>query len=558
MSRSKRVPKIVTCLREGYSWGTLRSDVLAGLIVGVVALPLSIAFAIASGVRPEQGLYTAVIAGFLISLLSGCRFQVGGPTGAFVVLVFSVVSQFGYPGLALATLLAGVLMLLMGALRLGTVIQYIPYPVTIGFTSGIALIIFSGQLASFLGITLQGGSPKCLPKIWAVVQSLGALNLWSLSLGLATVFIVVFWPRISRKVPGSIVALLLLTALSRIFQLPVESIGDRFGQMPTGFPAPHLPSFDWSRMGELLPFSISIALLGSIESLLSAVVADGMTGTRHRPNMELIAQGVANIFSPFFGGIPATGAIARTATNIKNGARSPVAGIVHALTLLAILLFFGKWAALIPIPVLAGLLIVVAYNMGEWHLFARIMKKSRSDMAVLLATFLLTVLVDLTVAIQVGVLLAALLFMKRMVDVSAAVGQQVVFPDESEVESTAPELARDIPEGVMVFEINGPFFFGVADKFADQLRASGLPKVLILRMRHVPAMDATGVRALDGICSSVIRGGGVMILSGVQPQPQRLIENGGLLKRYAGVRLAENIDQALSMAQDLKKEVSNA
>lgn len=549
MSRKKCIPKMVTCFKEGYSLSLLRADVLAGLIVGVVALPLGIAFAIASGVRPEQGLYTAVVAGLLISLLSGSRFQIGGPTGAFVVLVFSVVTKFGYSGLAVATCLAGVIMLLMGALRLGTVIQYIPYPVTIGFTSGIALIIFSGQLGDFLGVTLTGASPKCLPRLVAVAQGLPHMNFWALGMGLVTILLIVFWPRVNKKIPGSIIALLLLSVVTQLFHLPVETIGDRFGAIPVGFPMPHFPMFDWSRLGELLPFSISIALLGSIESLLSAVVADGMTSTRHRPNMELIAQGVANIFSPLFGGIPATGAIARTATNIKNGARSPIAGIVHALTLLAILLFCGKWAALIPIPVLAGLLIVVAYNMGEWHLFVRIMKKCRSDMTVLLVTFLLTVLLDLTVAIQAGIVLAALLFMKRMVDVSVAVDQQVVLPDESLLESEEPRLAREIPDGTSVFEINGPFFFGVADKFTDQFQLIGTPDTLILRMRHVPAMDATGLRALSGVCASMSSSGGRVILSAVQEQPMKLIGNSTLMKTGTPPLLAADIDEALKLAE---------
>lgn len=549
MDRKKCIPEIVSCFKEGYSWSSLRADVLAGLIVGVVALPLGIAFAIASGVRPEQGLYTAVVAGLIISLLSGSRFQIGGPTGAFVVLVFSIVTKFGYPGLAVATCMAGVMMLIMGALRMGTVIQYIPYPVTIGFTAGIALIIFSGQLGNLLGITLEGGSPKCLPRMIAIAQDIGSTNVWSLALGAVTIAIICLWPRINKQVPGSIVALLLLSVVCQLFHLPVETIGDRFGAIPVGFPAPHLPQVDWGQLAELVPYSISIALLGSIESLLSAVVADGMTGRRHRPNMELIAQGVANLFSPLFGGIPATGAIARTATNIKNGARTPVAGMVHALTLLAILLFCGKWAALIPIPVLAGLLIVVAYNMGEWHLFVRILKKSRSDMTVLLVTFLLTVLVDLTVAIQAGIVLAALLFMKRMVDVSVAVDSKKVFPDESLLESEEPGLAREVPDGVVVFEINGPFFFGVADKFADEFRAIGSPiETLVLRMRHVPAMDATGMRALNGICASVAASGGRVILSAVQEQPMRVITNAGLLKKMPQVQIADDIDRALELA----------
>ncbi len=408
------MPKLFTVLREGYTRKQFWQDLTAGVIVGIIALPLAIAFAIASGVKPEQGLYTAIIAGFLISALSGSRVQIGGPTGAFIVIVYGIVQQYGYDGLMIATFIAGIMILAMGFARLGVVIKYIPYPVIVGFTTGIALIIFSGQMRDFFGLQMANVPAEFIDKWTVYAEHFATINPHALGIGLLSLAIVVWWPKLTHRVPGSLIAILAATALVHVFNLPVETIGSRFGEVPSHLPKPHVPELSWSLFTKMFSPALTIALLAAIESLLSAVVADGMLGTRHRSNMELIAQGVANIVSPIFGGIPATGAIARTAANIKNGGRTPIAGLVHALTLLLIMLFFAKWAALIPMATLAAILVVVAYNMSEWHLFIKIFRSPRSDVAVLLITFLLTVLIDLTVAIEVGVVLAAFLFMRRM------------------------------------------------------------------------------------------------------------------------------------------------
>ena len=415
---SKLEPKLLTVIREGYDGEIFFKDLTAGIIVGIVALPLAIAFAIASGVKPEQGLYTAIIAGFLISILSGSRVQIGGPTGAFIVIIYGIVQKYGYDGLVIATILSGILLIVMGVAKLGSVIKYIPYPVTVGFTSGIALIIAMGQLRDFFGFHMEKVPAEFIEKVVEYVKHAGTVTPAAAAIGMLTLLIVIFWPRVTRKVPGSLVAIIVTTALVPLWNLNVETIGSRFGAVSSTPPTLHLPPMDWTKIPMMVSPAISIALLAGIESLLSAVVADGMTGRRHRSNMELVAQGVANIASPLFGGIPATGAIARTATNIKNGGLTPVAGIVHAVVLLLIMLFFGKWAALIPMATLAGILLVVSYNMSEYHLFIKMFKSPKSDIAVLIVTFLLTVLVDLTVAIQAGVVLAAILFMKRMADVT--------------------------------------------------------------------------------------------------------------------------------------------
>ena len=407
-------PKLVTVLREGYSWSQLSRDLVAGSIVGVVALPLALAFAIASGVKPEQGLYTAVIAGFLISALGGSRVQIGGPTGAFIVIVYGIVETHGAEGLAVATLIAGVLLIAMGLAGLGAVIKFVPYPVTVGFTSGIALIIAVAQVRDFLGLTMPAVPADFVEKIAAYTAYLHTWRPWNAAIGAVTVAIVGGLPRLTHRVPGSLVALVLTTALVAGFAIPVETIGDRFGAVPQGLPTPAIPYVDWATMRALFQPAMTIALLAAIESLLSAVVADGMLGTRHRSNTELVAQGVANVVSPIFGGIPATGAIARTATNIRNGGRTPVAGIVHAGVLLLIMTSLAPLAERIPIATLAGILMVVAYNMSEWRLFVHLFRSPRSDVMVLVTTFLLTVLVDLTVALEAGIVLAALLFMRRM------------------------------------------------------------------------------------------------------------------------------------------------
>jgi len=547
-------PKLLTVLREGYSRAQWGRDVAAGLIVGVVALPLAIAFAIASGVGPERGLYTAIVAGFTISLLSGSRVQIGGPTGAFIVLVYGIVQQFGYDGLAVATLMGGVLLIAMGLARFGALLQFIPYPVTVGFTAGIAVVIASGQIRDALGLAMEAVPAEFVAKWAAYGEAIGTASPWAVGLTLATILVMVGLPRVAPRVPGSLVALLAATAAVQLFHLPVETIASRFGEVPSGLPAPHLPRVPWAMVPELISPALSIAILAGIESLLSAVVADGMTGRRHRSNMELVAQGVANIASPLFGGIPATGAIARTATNVKSGGRTPVAGLVHALTLLVILVAAGRWAALVPMPVLAGILLVVAYNMSEVHLFAGVLRSTRSDALVLLATFLLTVLVDLTVAIQVGVVLAAFLFMRRMAEVShvrALTGLDA--EDDPDLDPAEAAMLRDVPSGVEVYEVNGPFFFGAAHKFKSSLTdIQHSPAVLVLRMRNVLALDATGLRVLEGMAAEARRGRPALVLSGVHAQPLAVIERSGLLTALGEQNVVVDLPAALARAHEIQ------
>src|SRR5579862_2201276 len=476
-------PKLLTTL-ENYSRQQFISDLTAGLIVGIVALPLAIAFAIGSGVSPERGLFTAIIAGFIISALGGSRVQIGGPTGAFIVIVYGIVQTYGVNGLLIATIMAGVFLIVMGLARFGSAIKFIPYPVIVGFTSGIALIIFSSQVKDFLGLQMGSVPADFIEKWTAFAGHLQSVNYYSLGIGAFTVLGISIWQQKFHKIPASLIVLIACTVAVQAFHLPVETIGSKFGQIPSRFPNPSFPRVDFATIKNLVQPAITIALLGAIESLLSAVVADGMIGGKHRSNMELIAQGVANICAPIFGGIPATGAIARTATNIKNGGRTPIAGITHAITLFLIMIFFGRWASLIPLSCLAGILILVAYNMSEWRSFSALLKGPRSDVAVLLATFFLTVLVDLTVAIEVGVVLAVFLFMRRMALVTNVGVVTREFQDEDESDDPNAIDKRSLPEGVEVFEINGPFFFGAAYKFEEAMDiVERQPKVRIIRMR---------------------------------------------------------------------------
>ena len=493
------VPKLFATLK-GYNKEQFVKDLLAGLIVGIVALPLAIAFAIASGVSPEKGIYTAIIAGFIISALGGSRVQIGGPTGAFIVIVYGIVQQFGVNGLIIATFLAGILLIIMGLCRLGAVIKFIPHPLIVGFTTGIAVIIFSSQMKDFFGLKMGTVPADFLAKWASYAANISSINLYAVVFTVATIAIIQLWPRVTHKVPGSLIAIILTTAIVYYFHLPVETIGSRFGAIPTSLPMPVVPHIDWPTIQKLIRPAFTIALLGGIESLLSAVVADGMIGGHHRSNMELVAQGAANMFSAAFGGIPATGAIARTATNIKNGGRTPIAGIIHSITLLIILLFVGKLAALIPMATLAGVLIIVAYNMSEWRNFISILKLSKSDAAVMVVTFLLTVLVDLTVAIEIGMVLAMFLFMREMTRNSSV--QQFADNSEELADKTDDDAIRNytLPKGVVVYEINGPLFFGAAYKFKDAMRIiAGTPKVLIIRMRNVPIIDATGIRTIEEV-----------------------------------------------------------
>ena len=546
------LPKIVSTLR-GYTRAQALADVTAGVIVGIVALPLAIAFAIASGVTPDRGLWTAILGGFLISLLGGSRVQIGGPTGAFVVIVYGIVQKHGIDGLLVATMMAGAFMLILGLARLGSVIKFIPQPIVTGFTSGIAVIIFSTQVKDFLGLSLPSVPAEFVGKWEAYAAGINTTHLPSLGIALFSLAIILVWPRfaISRKVPGPFVALVAATALARLMQLPVETIGSRFGEISASVPMPHLPNFVGLEWRPLVAPAFAIAMLGAVESLLSAVVADGMIGGRHRSNMELVAQGVANMVVPLFGGIPATGAIARTATNVKSGGRTPVAGIVHALTLLLITLFVGRWASLIPMATLAAILVVVAYHMSEWRTFRSDLRAPRSDVAVLLATFLLTVFVDLVVAIEVGMVLAAALFVKRMSEVTNMGVITRELEDNGDRYATDANAARlrNIPSAIEVFEINGPFFFGAAEQFKEAIgHVAGRPKVLIIRMRDVPAVDATGMRALKDVIDRTRRDGTLVLLSDVHSQPFLAMSKSGLLEEVGEDSVFGNLDDTLDRA----------
>lgn len=539
------IPESFKLFKSSYSRKDFFADLLSGVIVGIVALPLAIAFAIASGVKPEQGIYTAVIAGLLVSLFSGSRVQIGGPTGAFIIVVFGIVQEFGYQGLVVATMMAGVLLIIMGITRMGDAIRFIPYPMTVGFTSAIALIIFTTQIQDFFGLCLENTPGSFIERCSAYATHLSTINLSTLGVGVLTLLIMIVWPKVTRKIPGSVVAIFVATVAVHFLNLPVDTIGSRFGQIPTGLPKPSIPHVDFAMIRQLISPAFTIALLAAIESLLSAVVADGITGEHHNSNMELVGQGIANFFSPIFGGIPATGAIARTATNIKSGGRSPVAGMVHAITLLLILFFFGKWAGLIPMAALAAILMVVAYHMSEWKFFIKLFKSPKGDIFVMLTTFLLTLLVDLTIAIETGVVLAAVLFMNRM---SHATVIQRSYPAGKDDPHALAD--RSVPEGVDIFEIQGPFFFGAANKFKDTLRiVSQKPRVLIIRCRRILLIDATALRALEELVAKSKKENIVLMLSGVHAQPLITLEQSGLYYQIGEENIFANIDDALNGAR---------
>ncbi|HEX4900818.1 MAG TPA: sulfate permease [Pyrinomonadaceae bacterium] len=542
-------PKIFAVFREGYSRKQFYSDLAAGTTVGVVALPLAIAFAIASGVKPEQGLYTAIIAGFLISLLGGSRAQISGPTGAFVVIIYGIVQQYGYDGLAVATLIAGLLLMLMGLFRMGALLKFIPYPVTVGFTTGIALIIFSSQIGDFLGFHLVSPPAGFIERLVAYREHISELNPYAFIVGLISLLVIGIWPKVTHRVPGMLIAIIVATLAVKLFHLPVETIGSRFGAVPNRLPAPHLPLVSLTLVKQMFAPAVTIAFLAALESLLAAVVADGMLGTRHRSNMELIAQGAGNIGSVIFGGIPATGAIARTATNIKSGGRTPVAGMIHAIVLLLILLFLGKYAALIPMPALAAILIVVAYNMSEWKGFRDLLAGTRSDAVVLVVTFLLTVVIDLTVAIQVGVVLAAFLFMQRMSNTTEVTKVTETLMDEDESE-TRDMSKLEVPANVEVFEIYGSLFFGAIERFKDAMRSvEKRPRVLILRMRHVQTIDASGLHSLKELLESTKRRGIVLIISAARPNVRALMERTNFAEALGEQNFCEDIFCALDRAR---------
>jgi len=541
--RADFTPKLFTILKNGYTFPTLRKDALAGLTVAIVALPLAMALGIASGASPDKGLITAVIAGFLISFLGGSRVQVGGPTGAFVIVIFNVIAAHGYDGLILATLMAGLILLVAGFAQFGQVIKYIPHPVITGFTAGIAVIIASSQVKDFLGLPIQKVPADFIPKWTSYFGALPDLNLFALLIGLGALGIILGLRRFAPKWPGYLIAVIVTALAATIFHLPVETIGSRFPSIPHGLPLPHMPVFSLEKLQAVLPASFTIAFLAGIEALLSAVVADGMTGFKHRPNQELIAQGVANIASGLFGGLPATGAIARTATNIKAGGQTPMSGIFHAVFLLIFMLVGMDLMKFIPMTALAAILFIVAWGMSEIGHFLHIFRISKSDRVIMLLTFFLTVLVDLTVAIGVGVTLASLLFVKKM--------------SESVEISTAPETEDEtqrqgLPAGVEVFQITGPLFFGMAGELANTLKRIGqMPKVLILRLRHVPLLDTTGVGALKTLVKQCESSGTHLIFAGLQKQPADILSKAGLNEKPPTLHFAVDYGAALQQAVTL-------
>jgi SulP family sulfate permease len=542
-------PKLVDALK-GYTKRDFLRDLVAGITVGIVALPLAMAFAIASGVKPEAGIFTAVIAGFLISALGGSRVSIGGPTGAFIVILYGIYAKYGAENLALCTIMAGIILFVMGAARLGTMIKFIPYPVTMGFTSGIAVLIFTTQIKDFFGLRVEKVPSEFVEKMQVLAEHAGSFQWPTLALAAASLAIILGWPKAwQRRVPGSIVALVLGTAVVALFQVPVETIGSRFGGIPQTLPSPQIPVLSWENIRQLFQPATTIALLAAIESLLCAVVADGMIDDRHDSNQELMAQGIANIASPLFGGIAATGAIARTATSVKCGARSPVAGIVHSVTLLLIILAAAPLAKFIPLATLSAVLVNVALNMGEWHNFARVPKWPRSDAIVFLSAFGLTVVVDLTIAVEIGMVLAAVLFIKRVSETT-----QITAVDEStETEGSQHSLVgKEIPKGVMVYRIFGSFFFGAADKLETALKRNGQePDVLILRMRKVLAMDATGLNALEDLHERLRARGKHIVLSGPHTQPLFMMDKAGFLDRIGRQNVCANIELALARSREI-------
>ncbi|QQS30170.1 MAG: sulfate permease [Sphingobacteriales bacterium] len=548
-------PKILTTLKN-YNRQQFVSDLIAGIIVGIVALPLAIAFGIASGVSPQNGLITAIVAGFIISLLGGSRVQIGGPTGAFIVVVYGVVDKFGLDGLLIATFMAGVMLVLMGLFRLGTVIKFMPYPVVVGFTSGIAVVIFSSQIKDFLGLPIDKVPADFFEKWVIYLQYIGNINWFAFGMALTSVLLIVYFPRISRTIPGSLAAIVLTTAATLIWNIPVETIGSRFGQIASVLPTLQIPEIEsFEVLKSLIQPAFTIAMLGAVESLLSAMVADGIIGGNHRSNMELVAQGAANMIVPLVGGIPATGAIARTMTNIKNGGRTPVAGIVHALTLLVIMLFLGKWAQLIPMPCLAGILVMVAYNMSEWRSFRDLLSHPKSDVAVLLTTFFLTVVLDLTIAIQIGVIMALVLFVKRTAETSEiqVIKNQFNAETSDELTDSGDNLSLALPPDTEVYEINGPFFFGAANKFDEALRRVGSrrPKVRIIRMSKAPFIDSTGLNNLRSLCKKSKTEQIQVILAEVNEQPLSVILKAGIDQLLGENNICPSIETALERARQL-------
>ena len=550
-------PKMVSAIRN-YNKQTFMADLMAGIIVGIVALPLAIAFGIASGVSPEKGIITAIVAGLAISLLGGSKVQIGGPTGAFIVIVAGIINQYGMQGLTVATLMAGVFLIGFGLLRLGTIIKYIPYPIIVGFTSGIAVTIFTTQVKDLLGMQIEGPVPSDFIERWGVYfQNLGNIDMWSAVVGLVSVAIIAVMPMLSKKVPGSLVAIIVMTVVALLLKqyagiTSIETIGDRFS-ISSELPAGVVPALSWEGIKELVPPAMTIAVRGAIESLLSATVADGVIGDHHNSNTELVGQGIANMLSPIFGGIPATGAIARTMTNINNGGRTPVAGIVHAVVLLLIFLFLMPLAQYIPMACLAGVLVVVSYGMSGWRSFRALLRNPKSDVTVLVLTFLLTIIFDLTVAIEVGLLCACLLFMRRMSETTdvQAIYNEIDLNEDADMQAGNLEHLT-IPEGVEVYEINGPYFFGAGNRFEDLMaRYGGRPKVRIIRMRKVPFIDSTGLHNLENMCRMSQKEGITVVLSGVVPKVEAVLKRNGFTQLLGEENICNHIDLALARASQL-------
>ena len=544
-------PKLITLIKTGISRKQVTKDILAGIIVGIVALPLAIAFAIASGVSPEKGLITAVVAGLVISVLSGSRVQIGGPTGAFIVIVYGIVQEHGIGGLTIATFLAGFLMIGMGLARFGNYLKFIPYPLIVGFTSGIALIIFSSQIKDLFGMPIESLPADFIDKWKVYGNNFTNLNWTAFVIAMLTILIALNFHRVTKKIPGSIVAIFLSTIIVYWFKLPVETIETKFGEISGKISLPNMPNIDYNTIKALIQPAIAIALLGSIESLLSAVVADGMMGGRHRSNMELVAQGTANIFSGLFGGIPATGAIARTATNIKNGGRTPIAGIVHAVVLLTIMLLLAPIAKLIPLSCLAGILIVVAWHMGEWHIFFSMMKSNRMDIIILLCTFFLTVFFDLILAIEIGMILSSFIFMKRMSEVTSIKNTRTNISHQND-DTLFEEELPEIPKGVLIYEINGPLFFGASQKFQEVIiDTNQQPKILILRMRWVPFIDATGINRLKEMSRLLQSKGTDIIISGANREIKSELLKAGIYTILDKHNIQTDIHNAVLRAKQI-------
>ena len=548
-------PKLISCLKH-YDKKTLSADIMAGIIVGIVALPLAIAFGIASGVSPEKGIITAIVAGLLVSVFGGSKVQIGGPTGAFIIIIYGIIEQYGMSGLTIATFMAGAFLVLFGLLRLGTIIQYIPYPIVVGFTSGIAITIFSTQVKDFFGMQIEKVPSDFVEKWICYANNVSTIDLWSLFIGMLSLVTIIVLPRISKKIPGSLIAIILTTVVALVLRnylgiTSIETIGDRFS-ISSDMPGADVPELSWLTMKGLVQPALTIALLGAIESLLSATVADGVIGDRHNSNNELIGQGIANLVTPIFGGIPATGAIARTMTNINNGGRTPVAGIIHAVVLLLIFLFLMPLAKYIPMACLAGILVMVSYNMCGIPSFLGILRNPKSDITVLLVTFFLTIIFDLTIAIEVGIVIACLLFMRRMAETSDV--QQVRDIDveeESDLQSQHDEHLI-VPQDIEVYEINGPFFFGAGNKAEELMtRFREKPSVRIIRMRKVPFIDSTGVHNLSNICIAYKQQGIDDVLSGVNPHVHAVLDKAKLYKIIGEYHICPHIDIALKKAKEL-------